>query len=56
MKRVRPSKFEIFRRPVTDDSIFTIVPPLPVTRDVPLTERLTAFKAMKQKIRELGRG
>jgi hypothetical protein len=46
---------EIFSRSTTDARMFSIVPPLPVTRDVPLPERLAAFKAMKRKIRELGR-
>jgi hypothetical protein len=56
MTRKEPSKrAEIFSRSVPDDRMFTIIPPLPITRDVPLTERLTAFKTMKQKIRDLAR-
>ena len=56
MTRKPPShRAEIFNRTVPDDRMFTIIPPLPVTRDVPLTERLAVFKAMKQKIRDLGR-
>jgi hypothetical protein len=56
MTRKEPSKrAEFFSRSVPDDRMFTIIPPLPVTRDVPIDERLAGFKAMKQKIREFCR-
>ncbi len=55
MKRARSCKFEIFDRQPPSDSYFTIAPPLPIIRDVPLPERLEAFKAMKRKIAEFGR-
>jgi hypothetical protein len=47
--RKPPSKrAELFSRSIPDDRMFTIIPPLPVARDVPLTERLAAYKQAKR--------